>query len=98
MGAKDALCKIKDMHFGLPDKLGYYEPACLAGFKKTIASNPESLAESRFSRRRHLDCHVGVRELLQYEDRAAENFEMLNLLESNDIHKEQHQWFRPGSS
>ena len=25
MGAKDALCKIKDMHFGLPDTLGYYE-------------------------------------------------------------------------
>merc|ERR1740129_2524515 len=26
MGAKDALCKIKDMYFGLTDTLGYYSP------------------------------------------------------------------------
>ena len=42
LGAKDALCKIKDMHFGLTDTIGYYEPSDLEGFKKTIAFSPAS--------------------------------------------------------
>merc|ERR1719203_150770 len=38
MGAKDALTKIKDKDFGLPDTLGYYSPDDMqAGFPKTSA-------------------------------------------------------------
>ena len=50
MGAKDALCKIKDMHIGLPDTLGYYDPKDLAGFKKTIAFQPRVVKQNAAQR------------------------------------------------
>merc|ERR1712038_4663 len=50
MGAKDALTKIKDMDFGLPDTLGYYSPADMKeGFAKTIAFQPRVVKQNRGS-------------------------------------------------
>jgi len=38
MGAKDALCKIRDLDIGLADTAAYYdEEAFISGFKKTMA-------------------------------------------------------------
>merc|ERR1719223_1293895 len=50
MGAKDALCKIKDMDFGLPDTLGYYSPEDIrTGFPKSIAFQPRVVKQNRGS-------------------------------------------------
>merc|ERR1719158_1568617 len=52
MGAKDALCQIKTMDFGLEDTLGYYSPDDINGengFKKTIAFQPRVVKQNRGS-------------------------------------------------
>merc|ERR1712137_649883 len=50
MGAKDALTKIKDMPFGLPDTLGYYSPDEIKeGFPKTIAFQKRVVKQNRGS-------------------------------------------------
>merc|ERR1712174_72389 len=50
MGAKDALTKIKDMDFGLPDTLGYYSPAEIKeGFPKAIAFQKRVVKQNRGS-------------------------------------------------
>merc|ERR1711948_93837 len=50
MGAKDALCMVKDMEFGLPDTLGYYSPDDMkAGFPKSIAFQPRVVKQNRGS-------------------------------------------------
>ena len=49
LGVKDALCKIKDMHFGLTDTIGYGEPSDLEGFKKTISFQPRVVKQNRGS-------------------------------------------------
>merc|ERR1711972_980828 len=52
MGAKDALCNVKDMEFGLPDTLGYYSPEDMqAGFKKSIAFQPRVGKQMIFMKR-----------------------------------------------
>merc|ERR1712232_1212975 len=50
MGAKDALCKIANMHIGLEDTLAYYSVQELeAGFKKTMAFQPRVIKQNRGS-------------------------------------------------
>merc|ERR1712127_531745 len=50
MGAKDALTKIKDMDFGLPDTLGYYSPAQIkTDFPKTIKFQKRVVKQNRGS-------------------------------------------------
>merc|ERR1719436_905924 len=50
MGAKDALTKIKDLDFGLPDTLGYYSPQDMKmGFPKTIAFQKRVVKQNRGS-------------------------------------------------
>merc|ERR1712127_70253 len=50
MGAKDALTKIKDKDFGLPDTLGYYSPEDMKkGFPKTIAFQKRVVKQNRGS-------------------------------------------------
>merc|ERR1712228_332309 len=50
MGAKDALCMVKEMEFGLPDTLGYYSPEDMkAGFPKSIAFQPRVVKQNRGS-------------------------------------------------
>merc|ERR1719266_2325934 len=50
MGAKDALTKMKDMDFGLPDTLGYYSPEDMKeGFPKAIAFQRRVVKQNRGS-------------------------------------------------
>jgi hypothetical protein len=93
MGAKDALCQIKDMDFGLPDTLGYDGPEDMkAGFQKTIAFQPRVVKQNRGS------AGEGIWIIkLKSEDYCA-NFgdtevgddEVLILKEANDNHVEEH--------
>jgi len=93
MGAKDALCQIKDMDFGLPDTLGYYSPADMQeGFKKTIAFQPRVVKQNRGSagegiwiiKRKNEDYCAN------YGDKSAADDDMLILKEANDNHIEEH--------
>merc|ERR1719436_170522 len=93
MGAKDALTKIKDMDFGLPDTLGYYSPADIkAGFPKTIAFQKRVVKQNRGSAGEG----IWIIELkdknycANYGDRVAGMDEMLICKEANDNHIEEH--------
>jgi len=93
MGAKDALCNIREMDFGLPDTLGYYSPDDIdAGFRKTIAFQPRVVKQNRGSAGEG----IWIIKLKsgnyceKYLDRTAEDDEMLILKEANDNHEEEH--------
>merc|ERR1712151_1073213 len=93
MGAKDALTKIKDMDFGLPDTLGYYSPADIkAGFPKTIAFQKRVVKQNRGSAGEG----IWIIELKSknycktFKERVADLSEMLVLKEANDNHIEEH--------
>jgi len=93
MGAKDALCQIKGMDFGLQDTLGYYSPEDIkAGFAKTIAFQPRVVKQNRGSAGEG----IWIIKLKsgnycdQYCDRVAADDEMLILKEANDNHVEEH--------
>merc|ERR1712039_929255 len=93
MGAQDALTKIKDMDFGLPDTLGYYSPADIkAGFPKTIAFQKRVVKQNRGSAGEG----IWIIELknknycANYGDRIAGMDEMLICKEANDNHVEEH--------
>merc|ERR1719414_2341128 len=50
MGAKDALCKIADLPYGLPDTLPYYTATEFEeGFKRTVAFQPRVVKQNRGS-------------------------------------------------
>jgi len=93
MGAKDALTKIKDMDFGLPDTLGYYSPADLkSGFPKTVAFEKRVVKQNRGS------AGEGIwiielkdkKECPNFGDRVAGMDEVLICKEANDNHVEEH--------
>jgi len=93
MGAKDALCKIKDMDFGLPDTLAYYSPEDFkAGFPKSIAFRPRVVKQNRGSAgegiwivklKSETYCNAPG-------DRVCSMDEPLILMEANDNHVEEH--------
>merc|ERR1712087_575476 len=93
MGAKDALTKIKDMDFGLPDTLGYYSPADMkAGFPKTIAFQKRVVKQNRGSSGEGIwiiDLKKG-NYCANYGDRVAGMDEVLICEEANDNHTEEH--------
>lgn len=93
MGAKDALCCIKDMDFGLPDTLGYYTPEDMqTGFRETIKFQPRVVKQNRGSAGEG----IWIIKLksgeycANYKDAAAGDDEMLILKEANDNHEEEH--------
>jgi len=93
MGAKDALTKIKDMDFGLPDTLGYYSPDDIkSGFAKTIAFQKRVVKQNRGSSGEGIwiiDLKSG-NYCAKYGDRSAAMDEMLVCKEANDNHVEEH--------
>merc|ERR1712187_594606 len=93
MGAKDALCCIKEMEFGLPDTLGYYSPEDMqAGFPKTIAFQPRVVKQNRGSAGEG----IWIIKLKSgeycssYGEKSAADDDMLILTEANDSHVEEH--------
>merc|ERR1711972_766049 len=93
MGAKDALCMVKEMEFGLPDTLGYYSPEDMkAGFPKSIAFQPRVVKQNRGSAGEGIWI-IKLKEgnyCEKYGDRVCEGSEMLILKEANDFHEEEH--------
>jgi len=93
MGAKDALCKVKEMEFGLPDTLGYYSPDDMkAGFPKSIAFQPRVVKQNRGSAGEGIWI-IKLKEgnyCENYGDRVCEGSEVLILKEANDFHEEEH--------
>merc|ERR1712129_193715 len=93
MGAKDALTKIKDMDFGLPDTLGYYSPAEIkTGFPETIAFQKRVVKQNRGSAGEG----IWIIELKSknycktFKERSAGMDEVLICKEANDNHIEEH--------
>jgi len=93
MGAKDALTKIKDQDFGLPDTLGYYSPEEItSGFPKTIAFQKRVVKQNRGSAGEG----IWIIELKEknycktYGERVAGLDEKLVCKEANDNHIEEH--------
>merc|ERR1712117_590516 len=93
MGAKDALTKIRDMDFGLPDTLGYYSPEEIkAGFPKTIAFQKRVVKQNRGSAGEGIWI-IDLKEgnyCKEFGERAAGMDEMLVCTEANDNHVEEH--------
>jgi len=93
MGAKDALCQIKEHDFGLPDTLGYYSPEDIAaGFKKTIAFQPRVIKQNRGSSGEGIWIveKKSKKYCEKYGDEWAADDEMLICKEANDSHIEEH--------
>jgi len=93
MGAKDALTKIADLNIGLPDTLSYYdEEAFKTGFKKCMAFQPRVIKQNRGSSGEG----IWIIKLKEgnycpgYVDRSCEDSEVLELMEANDNHAEEH--------
>jgi len=93
MGAKDALTNIKDLSIGLPDTLSYYEEAdFITGFKKTMAFQPRVIKQNRGSSGEG----IWIIKLKSgnycsgFGDRAVADDEILELMEANDNHAEEH--------
>merc|ERR1712190_222200 len=93
MGAKDALTKIKDKDFGLPDTLGYYSPEEIkTGFPKCIAFQKRVVKQNRGSAGEGIWI-IDLKEknyCEKYGDRVAGMDEVLVLKEANDNHVEEH--------
>jgi len=94
MGAKDALCNVKDMEFGLPDTLGYYSPDDMkTGFPKSIAFQPRVVKQNRGSAGEGIwiiKLKDESKYCEKYGDRSCELDEVLILKEANDFHEEEH--------
>merc|ERR1712117_536760 len=93
MGAKDALCMVKEMDFGLPDTLGYYSPEDMQnGFRETIAFQPRVVKQNRGSAGEG----IWIIKLKSgdycktFKEKTAGDDEVLLLKEANDNHEEEH--------
>jgi len=93
MGAKDALCKIANLAIGLPDTLAYYSAEELStGFKKTMAFQPRVIKQNRGSAGEG----IWIIKLKSgnycknFGDRSCSDDEVLDMMEANDNHAEQH--------
>jgi len=93
MGAKDALCKIANLNIGLEDTVAYYSEADFAtGFKKTMAFQPRVIKQNRGSAGEGIWI-IKLKEknyCATYGERSCEDGEMLELMEANDNHAEEH--------
>jgi len=94
MGAKDALCQIKTMDFGLEDTLGYYSPEGInTGLRKTVAFQPRVVKQNRGSAGEGIWI-IKLKDESKYcanfGDRVAGDDEVLILKEANDNHIEEH--------
>merc|ERR1719221_1575902 len=93
MGAKDALCKVANLNIGLPDTLAYYsEEEFITGFKKTMAFQPRVLKQNRGSSGEGIwiiKLKVG-NYCASFGERSCTDDEVLNLMEANDNHAEEH--------
>merc|ERR1712159_930537 len=93
MGAKDALCKIAKLDIGLEDTVAYYDEAEFStGFKKTMAFQPRVIKQNRGSAGEGIwiiklkaGNYCG-----SYGERSCEDSEVLELMEANDNHAEEH--------
>jgi len=93
MGAKDALCMVKDMDFGLEDTLGYYCPEDMeTGFRETIAFQPRVVKQNRGSAGEGIwIVKLKSGEYCEtYKGKSAGDDEVLLLKEANDNHEEEH--------
>jgi len=93
MGAKDALCQIKHMDFGLEDTFGYYSPEDISkDLRKTVAFQPRVVKQNRGSAGEG----IWIIKLKSGEycktfgEREAADDEVLVLMEANDNHVEEH--------
>jgi len=93
MGAKDALCQIKHMDFGLEDTLGYYSPEDIGkGLRKTVAFQQRVVKQNRGSAGEG----IWIIKLKSgdycktFGEREAADDEVLILKEANDNHIEEH--------
>jgi len=93
MGAKDALCQIKHMDFGLEDTFRYCSLADISlGLRKTIAFQPRVLKQNRGSAGEG----IWIIKLKSgnycksFGEREAVDDEVLILKEANDNHVEEH--------
>jgi len=93
MGAKDALTKIATMSIGLPDTLSYYEEGSfIEGFKKTMAFQPRVIKQNRGSSGEGIWI-IKLKEgnyCSEYGERSCADDEVLELMEANDNHAEEH--------
>jgi len=93
MGAKDALCQIKTMDFGLEDTLGYYSPEDInKGLRKTVAFQPRVVKQNRGSAGEG----IWIIKLKSgdycktFGEKEAKDDDVLILKEANDNHIEEH--------
>ena len=93
MGAKDALCKVATLNIGLEDTLAYYSPEDFAaGFKKTMAFQPRVIKQNRGSSGEGIwiiKLKAG-NYCKTYGERSCTDDEVLDLMEANDNHAEEH--------
>merc|ERR1712118_601191 len=93
MGAKDALTRIAHLNIGLEDTLTYFEPdEFTAGFKKTMAYQPRVIKQNRGSAGEGIwiiKLKTG-NYCKSYGERSCEDSEVLDLMEANDNHSEEH--------
>merc|ERR1719288_333096 len=91
--AKDALTKVAKMSIGLEDTLSYYDPRAFAqGFKKSMAFQPRVIKQNRGS------AGEGIwiiklksgNHCKTYGERSCSDDEVLDLMEANDNHSEEH--------
>merc|ERR1719146_91736 len=93
MGAKDALTKIANMNIGLEDTLAYYTAEeFTAGFKKTMAFQPRVIKQNRGSAGEGIwICKLKAENYCAtFGERSCEDAELLDLMEANDNHAEEH--------
>merc|ERR1719221_905137 len=93
MGAKDALCQIKHMDFGLEDTLGYYSPEDISkGLRKTVAFQQRVVKQNRGSAGEG----IWIIKLKSgnycktFGERMCKEDEVLDMMEANDNHSEEH--------
>jgi glutathione synthase/RimK-type ligase-like ATP-grasp enzyme/predicted nucleic acid binding AN1-type Zn finger protein len=93
MGAKDALVKVASLNIGLEDTLAYYtESDFAAGFKKTMAFQPRVIKQNRGSSGEGIwiiKLKAG-NYCTSYGERSCEDGEILDMMEANDNHNEEH--------
>jgi len=93
MGAKDALCQIKHMDFGLEDTFGYYSPEDISkDLRKTVAFQPRVVKQNRGSAGEGIWIIKLKSEnyCKTFGEREAADDEVLILKEANDNHIEEH--------
>jgi len=93
MGAKDALVKVAKLNIGLEDTMAYYTPTEFEkGFKKTMAFQPRVIKQNRGSSGEG----IWIIKLKKgnycktFGARSCKDNEVLELMEANDNHKEEH--------